>query len=95
MNKFYGFSIESVTYLIYSFLAAVKKDPDSRVKTELEENNFTYISSFTKIFTFLWLLNNTWTMMNDIILNQLDLDFNSTTEEYYTTEVHKGKVHIF
>ena len=38
MNKFYGFSIESVTYPIYSYLAAavaseerLKKDPDSRL----------------------------------------------------------------
>ena len=28
--------------------------------------------------------------MNNIILNQLDLDLNSTTEEYYETAVHKG-----
>ena len=28
--------------------------------------------------------------MNNITLNQLDLDFNSTTEEYYATAVHKG-----
>ena len=82
-------SFASVAYPIYSYLAAVK-DPDSRLNLK-EIIYFSFvILSFNKIFTFLWLFNNTWTMMNNIILNQLALEFNSTTEEYYATTVHKG-----